>query len=102
MHSVHYEYFLTNAYYLPNWFANSLRTETFLLSVCCPHVYPQLNQNEPDYGSKLGIVNKLNWDTIKKFPTCFNDNCYQGTHILLEILLTGLSGYHEKTNFNSI
>lgn len=53
-----------NVYYLPNCIINSLRTKVFLLSVCLPYIYPQLNQNELVCGSKLGIVNKLNWGII--------------------------------------
>lgn len=64
---------------------------------CLTPIYPQLNQNEPVYGSNLGIINKLNGGTIKKFSTCFNDNCCQGTHILLKIILTRLSRDHKKT-----
>lgn len=61
-----------------------------------PYIYPQLNQNEPVYGSKLGIVNKLNCVTINFFSICFNDNYCQGTNVLLEIILTSLSGDHER------
>lgn len=61
-------YFLMNAYYLHNWIINSLRTRTFLFQVLLnSYIYPQLNQNEPVYGSNLGIINELNGGTIKKF-----------------------------------
>lgn len=44
-----------------------LRTGTIFLGVLFSlYIYPQLNQKESVHGTKLGIVNKLNWDMIKK------------------------------------
>jgi hypothetical protein len=52
----------------------------------------------------LGIVNELNWDTAKKkkYSTCFNDNCCQGTFLSLENILFWLSGDHKMASFSNI
>lgn len=55
-----------------------IENKVFLLSVCLPYIYPQLNQNELVRGSKLGIVNKLNWGIIIFFLLVLMTTVAQG------------------------